>query len=199
MSEQTTQNQTPPPPPPSKPEKVRGLVLYEDKIRPAMMEQFGLKNIMEAPRLSKIVLNMGVGAATADRKHIQSAVAEIALIAGQQPIITRAHKSEAGFKLRENMAIGVKVTLRRNHMYEFIDRLAYVALPRQRDFQGLNPKSFDGNGNYSLGIKEHIVFPEIDYDKVDGVRGFDVTICTTARTDEQARVLLEAFKLPFRK
>lgn len=200
MSEQETQNQTTPPPPPlQKLERVRGLVLYEDKIRPALMEQFGLKNIMSVPRLSKVVLNMGVGAATADRKHIQSAVSEISLIAGQKPIITRAHKSEAGFKLRENMAIGVKVTLRRNHMYEFIDRLAYVALPRQRDFQGLNPKSFDGNGNYSLGIKEHIVFPEIDYDRVDAVRGFDITICTTARTDEQACALLEAFNLPFRK
>lgn len=207
MSEQTENNANnaapPPPPPPPTPkqeasQRTRLHALYEEKIRPELMAKFGLKNIMEVPRLSKVVLNMGVGAATADRKHIKSAVEEMARIAGQQPVITRAHKSEAGFKLRENMAIGVKVTLRRNHMYEFIDRLVYVALPRQRDFQGLNPKSFDGNGNYSLGIKEHIVFPEIDYDKVEGVRGFDITICTTSSSNEQARALLEAFNLPFR-
>ncbi len=191
--------ETPVPEAPETRERTRLHKIYEDEVRPQLMEHFQFKNIMEVPRLSKVILNMGVGAATADRKHIQSAVAEIALIAGQQPVITRARKSEAGFKLRENMAIGVKVTLRRSRMYEFIDRLVYVALPRQRDFQGLNPKSFDGNGNYSLGIKEHIVFPEIDYDKVDGIRGFDITICTTTSSNEHARALLEAFNLPFRK
>ncbi len=171
--------------------------LYDDVIRAALVDKFGFKNPMQAPRLEKVVLNMGVGAATADRKHIQSAVKELTLIAGQQVVITRARKSEAGFKLRENMAIGVKVTLRRRWMFEFIDRLINVALPRQRDFRGLNARSFDGHGNYSLGIKEHIVFPEIDYDKVDGVRGFDITICTTASKDEEARALLEAFNFPF--
>jgi large subunit ribosomal protein L5 len=202
MSEQVDSNNNPPEAPPpaaeSRRQRTRLLALYEDKIRQDLMAKFGLKNIMEVPRLDKVVLNMGIGAATADRKHIASALTEMALISGQQPVVTRAHKSEAGFKLRENMAIGVKVTLRGNRMYEFIDRLVYVALPRQRDFQGLNPKSFDGKGNYSLGIKEHIVFPEIDYDKVEGVRGFDITICTTTHSNEQSRALLEAFNLPFR-
>ncbi len=172
--------------------------LYDDVIRAHLVEKFDFKNSMQAPKLEKVVLNMGVGAATADRKHIQNAFKEMSLIAGQQPVITRARKSEAGFKLRENMAIGVKVTLRRSWMYEFIDRLIHVALPRQRDFRGLSAKSFDGHGNYSLGIKEHIVFPEIDYDKVEGVRGFDITICTTSSKDEEARALLEAFNFPFR-
>ena len=172
--------------------------LYDDEIRPALIKAFEFENPMQAPRLDKVVLNMGVGAATDDRKHIQNAFKEMALIAGQQPIITKARKSEAGFKLREHMAIGIKVTLRRRWMYEFIDRLINVALPRQRDFRGLNAKSFDGHGNYSLGIKEHIVFPEIDYDKVEGIRGFDITICTTASKDEEARALLEALNFPFR-
>lgn len=197
MSEQETKTQTATTP--ATVERVRLHALYEDKVRSDLMAKFGMKNIMEVPRVTKVVLNMGVGAATSDRKHITSAVEEMRLIAGQQPVITRARKSEAGFKLREHMAIGVKVTLRRSRMYEFLDRLVYVALPRQRDFQGLNPKSFDGNGNYSLGIKEHIVFPEINYDKVDGTRGFDITICTTATTNEGARALLEAFNLPFKK
>jgi len=185
-------------PSPSVASRARLHALYEEEIRPRLMQQFGFKNKMRVPRLSKIVINMGVGAATSDRKHIQSALVEIARIAGQQPIITKARKSEAGFKLRENMAIGVKATLRRQRMYEFVDRLVYVALPRQRDFHGLNPKSFDGHGNYSLGIKEHIVFPEIDYDKVDGMRGLDITICTTSSSDDEARALLESFNFPFR-
>ena len=195
----TEQFGQPPAPPPPAPPRARLHQLYEDEIRPQLMRHLGFDNVMQVPRLSKIVCNMGVGAATSDRKHIQSALSEIALIAGQQPVITRARKSEAGFKLRQHMPIGVKVTLRRQRMYEFVDRLIHVALPRQRDFHGLNPKSFDGHGNYSLGIKEHIVFPEIDYDKVDGIRGFDITICTTSSSDEAARALLEAFNFPFRK
>ena len=153
---------------------------------------------MQVPRLDKVVLNMGVGEAVADRKKVEAAFEDLKLIAGQKPIITRARKSVATFKLREGMPIGVKVTLRRQRMYEFIDRLVTIALPRVKDFRGLSPKSFDGRGNYALGIKEHIIFPEIDYDKVDEIRGLDVIICTTAESDDEARELLRGFNFPFR-
>ena len=179
--------------------KARLHTLYQDQIIDQLVKTCELGNKMQAPKLTKIVLNMGVGEGTVDRKHIQSAVEDLALIAGQQPIVTRARQSEAGFKLRKNMAIGVKVTLRRRWMYEFIDRLIYVALPRQRDFRGLSLRSFDGHGNYSLGIKEHIVFPEINYDKVDSIRGLDVTICTNSDNDKHAQKLLEAFNFPFQQ
>ncbi len=173
-------------------------VLYRDEIRPALMKQFGYKNMLQTPRLEKIVLNMGVGEAVADRKKASAAQEGMAAIAGQMPVITRARKSEAGFKLREGMPVGVKVTLRRERMYEFVDRLVNIALPRLRDFRGLSVKSFDGHGNYALGIREHIVFPEIDYDKVEAIRGMDVVICTTAKQDEEAKALLAAFSFPFR-
>jgi len=162
-----------------------------------MVEQFGLKNPMQVPRLDKIVINMGVGEAVADSKKIQSAVAELTKISGQKPVVVRAKKSVASFKLREGMPIGVKVTLRRERMYEFLDRLVTIALPRVRDFRGVSGRSFDGRGNYAMGLKEQIVFPEIDYDQVDTVRGMDIIICTTAETDEQAKALLAAFKMPF--
>lgn len=172
---------------------------YEDVVRPAMIEKFGYKNPFEVPTLDKIVLNMGVGEATADSKKPSIAAADLALIAGQKPVVTRARKAIAQFKIRENMPIGTKVTLRKARMYEFLDRLVTIALPRVRDFRGLNPKSFDGRGNYAMGVKEHIVFPEINYDKVDQIWGMDIIVCTTAKTDEEARELLKLFNFPFRQ
>ena len=171
--------------------------LYVDVIRGQMTEQFGYKNLMQVPRLDKIVINMGVGEATQDKKLVDQAAAEMGLIAGQKPVIAKAKKSVATFKLREGMPIGCKVTLRRERMYEFLDRLVTIALPRVRDFRGLNPKSFDGRGNYAMGLKEQIVFPEINYDRIGKVRGMDVIITTTAKTDDEARALLFAFGLPF--
>ncbi len=171
--------------------------IYDERIAKAMTEKFGYKNVMEVPRISKIVLNMGVGEATQDKKKVESAAAEMELIAGQKPVVTKAKKSIAQFKLREGMAIGCKVTLRRERMYEFLDRFITIALPRVRDFRGLNDKSFDGRGNYACGIKEQIVFPEINYDRIDKVRGMDVIVTTTAKTDEEARELLRLFGFPF--
>lgn len=171
--------------------------IYEDRIVKAMSEKFGYKNALEIPRIEKIVLNMGVGEATQDKKRVEQAASEMELIAGQKPVITKAKKSIAQFKLREGMPIGVKVTLRRERMYEFLDRFITIALPRVRDFRGLNPKSFDGRGNYACGIKEQIVFPEINYDRIDKVRGMDVIVTTTAKTDEEARELLRLFGFPF--
>ena len=171
--------------------------LYVDTIRAQLVEQFGYKNLMQVPRIEKIVLNMGVGEATQDKKKVDKAAEEMTLIAGQKPVITKAKKSVATFKLREGMPIGCKVTLRRERMYEFLDRLITVALPRVRDFRGLNPKSFDGRGNYAMGLKEQIIFPEINYDKIDSVRGMDVIITTSAKTDDEARALLKAFGFPF--
>jgi large subunit ribosomal protein L5 len=172
---------------------------YDEVIVKKLVEQFGYKNPMEVPRLDKIVLNMGIGEATADSKLVQVAVGELEKIAGQKVVITKARKAIATFKIRENLAIGAKVTLRKVRMYEFLDRLITIALPRVRDFRGLSPGSFDGHGNYAMGIKEHIIFPEIDYDKIDRVWGLDVIVCTTAQTDDEARALLEAFNFPFRK
>jgi large subunit ribosomal protein L5 len=172
---------------------------YEEVVRPKLIEEFAYANPMMVPRLDKIVVNMGVGEAVADSKKIQNAMGDLALITGQKPIMTRARKSIATFKLREGQAVGTKVTLRRERMYEFLDRLVNIALPRVRDFRGLNPKSFDGRGNYAFGMKEHIVFPEIDYDKVDQAWGMDVIVCTTAANDDQARALLRAFNFPFRQ
>jgi large subunit ribosomal protein L5 len=172
---------------------------FDDVIRKKMIEQFGYKNALQVPRLEKIVLNMGIGEAVNDRKKVDAAAADLALIAGQKPVITNARKSIATFKVREGQAIGCKVTLRKTRMYEFIDRLINIALPRVRDFRGLNPKSFDGRGNYTLGVKEHIVFPEIDYDKTSDVWGLDITVCTTASNDDEARALLTAFNFPFRQ
>jgi len=172
---------------------------YDEVVRPAMIEKFGYKNPFEVPTLDKIVLNMGVGEATADSKKPTVAAADLAMIAGQKPVITRARKAIAQFKIRENMPIGAKVTLRKTRMYEFLDRLVTIALPRVRDFRGLNPKSFDGRGNYAMGVKEHIVFPEINYDKVDQIWGMDIIVCTTAKTDEEARELLKLFNFPFRQ
>ena len=163
-----------------------------------MKEQFGYKNEMQIPRIDKVVLNMGLGEGVADKKKVTAAIEELTLIAGQKPVPTIAKKSIAGFKLRDGMVIGAKVTLRRDKMYEFLDRLVNIALPRVRDFRGLNGKSFDGQGNYALGLKEHIVFPEIDYDKVDQIRGMDIVVQTSARTDEEAKALLAAFSFPFR-
>jgi large subunit ribosomal protein L5 len=170
---------------------------YEDRIVKAMTEKFGYKNRLEVPRLEKIVINMGVGEATQDKKRVETAAAEMQQIAGQKPVITKAKKSIAQFKLREGMPIGCKVTLRRDRMYEFLDRLVTIALPRVRDFRGLNPRSFDGRGNYALGLKEQIIFPEINYDQIDKVRGMDVIVTTTAKTDEEARELLRLFNFPF--
>ncbi len=171
---------------------------YDTTLKPALIEEFSYKNPMEVPRLEKIVLNMGVGEAVADSKKIKSAVKEMTLIAGQAPVVTKAKKSVATFKLREGMPVGCKVTLRRERMYEFLDRLVTIALPRVRDFRGLSGKSFDGRGNYALGLKEQIVFPEIDYDSVDEIRGLDIVICTTAKNDTEAKALLSGFQLPFR-
>ena len=172
---------------------------YEDVVREAMTQQFGYKNALEVPQIEKIVLNMGVGEAVNDTKKVTSAASDLGLIAGQKPVVTRARKAISTFKVRENMPIGAKVTLRKTRMYEFLDRLITVALPRVRDFRGLNPKSFDGRGNYALGIKEHIVFPEIDYDKAESILGMDIIVCTTAKTDDEARALLKAFNFPFRQ
>lgn len=172
---------------------------YQTVVKPAMKEAYGYKNDFEVPKLEKIVINMGVGEAVADRKKLDSAVQELSAISGQKPVVTKARKSIAGFKLREGMAIGCKVTLRRERMYEFLDRLVNIALPRVRDFRGLNGKSFDGRGNFSMGLKEQLVFPEIEYDQIDEVRGMDIVICTTAKNDEEARALLANFDMPFRQ
>lgn len=178
--------------------KPRLKVHYEKVVRDALMKKFGYSNVMQIPKLEKIVLNMGVGEAVNDRKKVDNAVADLALIAGQKPVVTRARKAIATYKVREGMAIGTKVTLRGDRMYEFLDRFVTIALPRVKDFRGLNAKSFDGRGNYATGLKEHIVFPEIDYDKVDSVLGLDVIVCTSARTDDEARELLKGFNFPFR-
>lgn len=171
--------------------------LYDDRIAKAMTEKFGYKNVMEVPRIEKIVLNMGVGEATQDKKRVDQAASEMELIAGQKPVITKAKKSIAQFKLREGMPIGCKVTLRRERMYEFLDRLVTIAMPRIRDFRGLNAKSFDGRGNYAMGLKEQLIFPEISYDKVDKIRGMDIIVTTTAKADDEARELLRLFGFPF--
>ena len=171
--------------------------VYRESIRAAMKEQFGYQNDMQIPRLDKIVLNMGIGEAVADSKKVQSAIKDLAAIAGQKPAPTRARNSIAGFKLREGMTVGAKVTLRQDRMYEFLDRLVTIALPRVKDFRGLNGKSFDGRGNYAMGIKEHIVFPEINYDQIDQMWGMDIIVATTAKTDDEARELLRQFQFPF--
>ena len=170
---------------------------YVTKIAPALREEFGYGNPLQVPRLDKVVLNMGVGEAVQDTKKLNAAVQEMTLIAGQKPIVNRARRSVAAFKLREGMPVGVKVTLRRDRMYEFLERLIYIALPRQRDFRGVSGKSFDGNGNFAMGIKEQIIFPEIEYDKVDDIRGLDIIIATTARSDAEAKALLKGFDFPF--
>ncbi|WP_018935194.1 50S ribosomal protein L5 [Thioalkalivibrio sp. ALJ24] len=172
---------------------------YESRIKPALQEQFGYGNVMQIPQVTKVTLNMGLGDAVADKKIIEHAVSDMTAIAGQKPVVTRARKSIAGFKIRDGYPIGCKVTLRRRQMYEFLDRLINIALPRVRDFRGFSPKAFDGRGNYTLGIKEQIIFPEIDYDRVDRLRGMDITITTSAKTDAEARALLEAFNFPFRQ
>ncbi|HVZ51805.1 MAG TPA: 50S ribosomal protein L5 [Pseudolabrys sp.] len=174
-------------------------VHYDKVVRDQMTEKFGYKNPMQVPAITKVVLNMGIGEGVADRKKVDNAAADLSLIAGQKTVITKSRKSIATYKLRDGQAIGCKVTLRKKRMYDFLDRLVNIALPRIRDFRGLNPKSFDGRGNYSLGIKEHIVFPEIDFDKVTDSWGLDITVCTTARTDDEARALLTAFNFPFRQ
>jgi large subunit ribosomal protein L5 len=175
----------------------RSKALYDAEIAKAMTEKFGYKNVMEVPSITKVVLNMGVGEATQDKKKVTQAAEEMEQIAGQKPVITKAKKSIAQFKLREGMPIGAKVTLRRERMYEFLDRLVNIAMPRIRDFRGLNPKSFDGRGNYAFGIKEQLIFPEISYDKIDKVRGMDIIVTTTAKTDDEARELLRLFGFPF--
>ena len=172
---------------------------YQNEVRPKLVEQFGYKNPMQVPRIDKIVLNMGVGEATADTKKVAAALGDLAKIAGQKPATSRARKSIATFKVREGMPLGGRVTLRQTRMYEFLDRLVTIALPRVRDFRGLNPKSFDGRGNFAMGIKEHIIFPEVNYDEVDQIWGMDVIVCTTAPTDEEARALLTAMNFPFRQ
>jgi len=174
-------------------------VQFEEQIRNKLGEQFGYKNRLEVPVLDKVVINMGIGEGVADRKKVDGAAADLGLISGQKAVVTKARKSIATYKLRAGQAIGCKVTLRKARMYEFLDRLINIALPRVRDFRGLNPKSFDGRGNYTLGIKEHIVFPEIDYDKATDIWGMDITVCTTARNDDEARALLTAFNFPFRR
>lgn len=173
--------------------------LYKSEIVAKLQAQFGYKSVMEVPRITKITVNMGVGEAAQDRKAIEGAVADLAQITGQKPLVTHARKSVAGFKIRQGWPIGAKVTLRGDRMYEFMDRLVSMAIPRIRDFRGLNPKSFDGRGNYSMGLREQIVFPEIEYDKIDKLRGMDITITTTAKTDEEGRALLEAFQFPLKK
>ena len=172
--------------------------LYREKIAAELKEKFGYQSIMEVPRLTKITLNMGVGEAVADKKVLENAVGDMQKIAGQKPVTTKARKSIAGFKIRDGYPIGCKVTLRRERMYEFLDRLITIALPRVRDFRGINGKSFDGRGNYNMGVREQIIFPEIEYDKIDALRGMNITITTTAKTDEEARALLAAFKFPFK-
>jgi large subunit ribosomal protein L5 len=171
--------------------------MYENQVRKQLIEKFGYKNPMEVPKIDKIVVNMGVGEAAQDSKKVQAAATELAAITGQKPVLTKARKAIANFKLREGQAVGCKVTLRREHMYEFLDRLINIALPRVRDFRGVNGKSFDGRGNYALGLKEQLIFPEINYDKVDATRGMDIIICTTAKTDEEAKALLAGFRMPF--
>lgn len=171
---------------------------YNEELRTQLLEQLGLKNVMEIPRITKITLNMGVGAASQDKKLLDGAVADMQLIAGQKPVVTHARNSIAGFKIREGWPIGCKVTLRGEQMYEFLDRLISIAIPRIRDFRGFSPKSFDGRGNYSMGLKEQIVFPEIEFDKIDRIRGMDITITTTARTDDEGRALMRAFGFPFK-
>ncbi len=171
---------------------------YKEQVVPALMEKFGYKSVMQVPRIEKITLNMGVGEAVADKKVLQFAMDDMAKISGQKPVITRARKSVAGFKIREGWPIGCKVTLRAERMYEFLDRLINIAIPRIRDFRGLSAKSFDGRGNYSMGVKEQIIFPEVDYDKIDALRGMDITITTTARSDEEAKALLDGFNFPFK-
>lgn len=173
--------------------------VYADTVRQKMIEEFGYKNALAVPRIDKIVLNMGVGEAVSDTKKVTSAAADLSLIAGQKPVITHARRAISTFKVRENMPLGAKVTLRQTRMYEFLDRLITIALPRVRDFRGLSPKSFDGRGNFALGIKEHIIFPEIDYDKAESNLGMDIIVCTTAETDDEARALLRAFNFPFRQ
>ncbi|WP_333877125.1 50S ribosomal protein L5 [Methylobacter sp.] len=172
--------------------------VYKEKILPALVEQFAYNSVMQAPRITKITLNMGVGGAVADKKILQSAVSDMEKISGQKPVITLARKSIAGFKIRDDMPIGCKVTLRSDRMYEFLDRLISISIPRIRDFRGLSPKSFDGRGNYSMGVKEQIIFPEIDYDKIDALRGMDITITTTAQTNEEGLALLKLFNFPFK-
>jgi large subunit ribosomal protein L5 len=171
---------------------------YRETVMPQLTEQFKYQSVMQVPRISKITINMGLGEAAADKKIIEHAVEDLTKISGQKPVVTHAKKSVANFKLREGWPIGCKVTLRRNRMYEFLDRLISIAIPRIRDFRGFSPRSFDGRGNYTIGVKEQIIFPEIDYDKIDALRGMDITITTTARTDEEARALLSAFKFPLR-
>mgnify|MGYP005725297923 CR=1 FL=1 len=178
--------------------KPRYKELYEKEIGPALDKKYGYKNPHMRPRLDKIVINMGVGEATQDRKHMDNAVNDLTLIAGQKPLVNIARQSNASFKIREGQAIGTKVTLRGDRMYEFLDRLVTIAMPRIRDFRGINGKSFDGRGNYAMGVTEHIIFPEIEYDKVDKIRGMDIVICTTAANDEEAKELLKGFKMPFR-
>jgi len=173
--------------------------VYLDQIKPELQKKFGYENVLQIPRLEKIVINMGVGENAQDSKKIQGAIADMTVISGQKPQVTRSRKSIAGFKLREDLPIGCKVTLRGQRMYEFLDRLVTIAMPRIRDFRGISDRSFDGNGNYAFGIKEQIIFPEINFDKVDTIRGMDIIICTTAKTDEEAKALLDGFKLPFRK
>ena len=173
--------------------------LYHDVIKNLMREKFAYENVMQIPKLEKIVINMGVGQATQDRKFLTNAMEDLSIISGQKPIATKAKKSHAAFKIREGMGLGCKVTLRGNHMYEFLDRLITIALPRVRDFRGLKTKSFDGRGNYAMGVKEQIVFPEINYDKIDQIRGMDIIVCTTAHSDDEARELLTAFNMPFQK
>jgi len=173
--------------------------LYTQSIRPDLIKESGYSNLLQVPKLEKMVINMGIGEAVQDSKKVAAAVSELSLITGQKPITTKAKKSVAGFKLREGMAIGCKVTLRRDRMYEFLDRLITIALPRVRDFRGLNPRSFDGYGNYAMGLKEQIVFPEIDYDRIDSVRGMDIIFVTSAKTDDEARELLRRFSFPFEK
>ena len=173
--------------------------VYQDEIVPKLQQEFGFKSVMQVPRIKKVTLNMGVGEAALDKKAIEGAVAVLAAVSGQKPVVTKARKSVAGFKIRAGWPIGVKVTLRNQKMYEFLDRLINVAIPRIRDFRGLNAKSFDGRGNYSMGLKEQIVFPEIDYDAIDKIRGLDITITTDASNDEEAKALLMAFNLPLRK
>ena len=172
--------------------------VYKEKVVPELLKEFSYKNVMQVPRIKKITLNMGVGEAVADKKQIENAVRDITAIAGQKPVVTKARKSIAGFKIRDGWPIGCKVTLRGEHMWEFLDRLISISIPRIRDFRGMNGKSFDGRGNYSMGVREQIMFPEIDYDKVDAIRGLDITITTSAETDEEGKALLKAFNFPFR-
>jgi large subunit ribosomal protein L5 len=172
--------------------------VYKEKVLPALVEQFAYKSIMQAPRITKITLNMGVGGAVADKKILQSALSDMEKISGQKPVVTLARKSIAGFKIRDDMPIGCKVTLRSERMFEFLDRLISISIPRIRDFRGLSSKSFDGRGNYSMGVKEQIIFPEIDYDKIDTIRGMDITITTTAQTNEEGLALLKLFNFPFK-